>query len=99
MINTLFLTMLLTSLLLLLSFDTFKHTSMAFCAILTSYLKNSEIKTTLDTFRDCCVDFLLTFLEISVYLEPPSTSTPSEGPTTCKQNNTSRYKPPPPPRI
>ena len=70
-----------------------------FVPFLTSYLKNSEIKTTLNTFRDCCVDFLLTFLEISVYLEPPRTSTPFKGPSTCKQNNTSGYKPPPPTNI
>lgn len=62
----------------------------------TSYLKNSEIKTTLNTFRDCCLAFLLTFLEISVNLEPPSTGTPFKGPSTCNQNNTSGYKPPPP---
>ena len=53
MINTLFLTMQLSNFLLMLSFSTRKHTSMASRAILSNFLKNSKLKTTHNTFRDC----------------------------------------------
>ena len=57
MINTLFLTLQLSNLVLLLSFSTFKCKSMASPAILQISLKNSELKTTHNTFRDCRVHF------------------------------------------
>jgi len=59
MINTLFLTMQLSNLLLTLSFSIRKHTSMASSdrAILSNLLKNSKLKTTHNTFRDCRVHF------------------------------------------
>ena len=53
MINTRFLTLQLWNLHLLLSFSTRRHTSMAFRAILSNFVKNSELKTTYNTFRDC----------------------------------------------
>ena len=53
MTNTLFLTMQLSNLLLFLSFSTRKHTSMASRAILSNFfIKNSELKTTHNTFSD-----------------------------------------------
>ena len=58
MINTLFLTRQLSNLLLLLSFSTRKHKSMASRAInFQISLKYSEFKTTHNTFRDCPVQF------------------------------------------
>ena len=57
MINTLFLTMQLSNLLLMLSFSIRKHASMACRAILSNFLKNSKLKTTHNTFRDCRVHF------------------------------------------
>ena len=62
MINTLLLTLQLSNLLLMLSFSTCKHRSFEIC------LKNSELKTTHNTFRDCRVRlFPTTFLELAVY--------------------------------
>ena len=68
MINTLFLTLKLSKLLLLLSSSTCKHTSMASCAILSNFFEKqwtlnypqylSRLSRTL---------FLTTFLEIAVY--------------------------------
>ena len=57
--HTLFLTLKLSNLLLLLSFSTRKHTSMASCAIVAnSVLNNIELKTIqYNTFRDCRVHF------------------------------------------
>ena len=49
MINTLFLTLQLSNLLLMFSFSTCKLMSFEIC------LKNSELKTTHNTFRDCRV--------------------------------------------
>ena len=58
MINTLFLTLSLSKLLLLLSFSACKHTSLASCAILSNFIeKNRELKITHNTFWDCCVHF------------------------------------------
>ena len=59
MINTLFLTMQLSNLLLMLSISIRKHASIASPdrAILSNFLKNSKLKTTHNTFRDCRVHF------------------------------------------
>ena len=58
MINALFLRLQLSNLLLLLSSSTHKQTSMASRANqFQIFLKNSELKTTHNTFRDCCVHF------------------------------------------
>ena len=59
MINTLFLTLQVSNLLLMLSFSIRKHTSMASRdrAILSNFLKNVKLKTTQNTFRDCRVLF------------------------------------------
>ena len=64
MINTLFLTLQLSNLLLLLSFRTRKHNSMASRAINVQIsLKYSELKTTHNTFRDCRVAVYRRFRE------------------------------------
>ena len=64
MINTLFLTLQLSNLLLLLSFRTRKHKSMASRAINVQIsLKYSELKTTHNTFRDCRVAVYRRFRE------------------------------------
>ena len=49
-----------SNLLLLLSFSTRKHTAVASRAIFSNFflfLKNSELKTTPNTFQDCRVHF------------------------------------------
>ena len=58
-INTLFLTMQLSNLLLMLSFSIRKLTSMASRdrGVLSNFLKNSELKTTHNTFGDCRAHF------------------------------------------
>ena len=60
MINTLFLTLQLPNLLLLLSFSTRSNTSMAsdLLPLFQISLKNSELKTTHDIFRGCRVHFM-----------------------------------------
>ena len=64
MINTLFLTLQLSNLLLLLSLRTRKHKSMASRAINGQIsLKYSELKTTHNTFRDCRVAVYRRFSE------------------------------------
>ena len=64
MINTLFLTLQLSNVLLLLSFRTRKHKAMASCAINVQIsLKYSELKTTHNTFRDCRVAVYRRFRE------------------------------------
>ena len=64
MINTLFLTLQLSNLLLLLSFRTRKHKSMASRTINVQIsLKYSELKTTHNTFRDCRVAVYRRFRE------------------------------------
>ena len=58
MINTLFLTLSLSNLLLLLSFSTCKHTSVVSPAILSIFFEeNSELKTTHNSFQYCHVHF------------------------------------------
>ena len=57
MINTLFLKLQLSNLALLLSFGTFKHGPWPLVPFFQISLKNSELKTTHNTFRDCRVHF------------------------------------------
>ena len=58
MTNTLFLTLKLTNLLLLLSFSTRKHKSMGSPAILSDFFEEQFKKNTHNAFRDCRVHFL-----------------------------------------
>ena len=48
--------------------STRKHTSMASLAILSNSLKNSELTTTHNTFRDCCVHFCRQLFSKQLYL-------------------------------
>ena len=58
MFNTLFLTLWLSNLLLLLSFSTRRHTSMASSAILSNFFEKQSLKTIHNTFRGCRVHFI-----------------------------------------
>ena len=58
MTSTLFLTLKLTKLLLLLSFSTRKHKSMSSRAILSKFFEEQLKKNTHNAFRGCCVHFL-----------------------------------------
>ena len=69
MINTLFLRLQLSNLFLLLSSSTHKQTSMASCANLSNFLKNSELKTTHNTFRDCFVHVFLQPFSKQLYMQ------------------------------
>ena len=67
MINTLFLVLQLSKILLLLSFSTRKHTSMASCAILSNFCEEQRTQSHPQYLSGLSL-FPTTFLEVAVYL-------------------------------